>query len=65
MEAHKFNHIRQEATMCPHGRAYWRNLANMIEPSVCCGDAALCEITLSTCFCLQNAWDSTGYQQGL
>jgi len=35
---HKFNRIRQVAPVCPHGR----NLANTIEPSVCCGDAALC-----------------------
>ena len=24
--------------------------ANTIEPSVCCGDAALCQITLTTCY---------------
>jgi len=30
--------------------AYWRNLANTTEPSVCCGDAALCQITLTTCY---------------
>jgi len=29
---------------------YWRNLANTTEPSVCGGDAALCQITLTTCF---------------
>jgi len=46
---HKFNHIRQVAPMCPHGRTHWRHLANTIEPSVCCGDAALCQITLTTC----------------
>jgi len=28
--------------------AHWRHLANMIEPSVCSGDAALCQITLSS-----------------
>jgi len=27
------------------GRAHWRNLA-----SVCCSDAALCQITLTTCY---------------
>jgi len=29
--------------------AGWRHLANAIEPSVCYGDAALCQITLTTC----------------
>jgi len=29
--------------------AYWRNLANTIESSMCGGDAALCQITLTTC----------------
>jgi len=38
---HKFSLIRQLAPMCPHGRAYWHNLANTIEPSVCGGDAVL------------------------
>jgi len=46
---HKFNHICQVAPLCPHGRAYWRHPANTIEPSVCGGDAVLCEITLTTC----------------
>ena len=27
--------------------AHWRHLANMAEPSVCGGDAALCHITLT------------------
>jgi len=40
---HKFNHIRQVAPMCPDGRAHWRQLANTIEPSVCGGDAVLCQ----------------------
>jgi len=31
------------------GGAHWRNLANTTEPSVCGGDAALCQITLTTC----------------
>jgi len=30
-----------------HG-AHWRNLVNTIEPSVCGGDAALCQIILTT-----------------
>jgi len=33
---HKFSRIR-------------RHLANTIEPSICCGDAALCQNTFSTC----------------
>jgi len=46
---HKFNRIRQVAPMSPHGRAHWRHLTNTTEASVCCGDAALCQITLTTC----------------
>ena len=30
--------------------AHWRHLKNRIEPSMCGGDAALCQITLTTCF---------------
>jgi len=45
---HKFNRICQVAPMCLHGRAHWRHLSNTIEPSVCGGDAALCQITLTT-----------------
>jgi len=30
--------------------AHWRRLANTIEQPVCGGDAALCYITLTTCF---------------
>jgi len=30
------------------GAAHWRNLANTIEPSICGGDEACCQITLST-----------------
>jgi len=41
---HEFNHIRQVAPMCPHGRAHWRHLANITKPSVCGGDAVLCQI---------------------
>ena len=47
---HKFNRIRQVAPMCPNGKARWRHLANTIELSVCSGDAALCQITLTTCY---------------
>jgi len=47
---HKFNHIRQVAPVCPHGRAHWWHLANTAEPSVCGGDAVFCQITLITCY---------------
>ena len=40
--------------MCLHVRAHWRHLANTIEPSVCGGDAALCQITLTTCYYYYN-----------
>jgi len=30
--------------------AHWRHSANTTEPSVCGGDAALCQIALTTCF---------------
>jgi len=30
-----------------NGDAHWRHLANIIEPLVCGGDAALCQITLT------------------
>ena len=30
--------------------AHWRHMANTTEPSICGGDAALCQITLTTCF---------------
>jgi len=45
---HNFNRITQVAPMCRHGRAHWRHLANTIESSVCCSNAALCQITLTT-----------------
>jgi len=34
----------------PHGKAHWRHLANTIELSVCGGNAALCQITLTACY---------------
>ena len=38
---YKFNHICQVMPMCPNGRAHWHTyLVNMIEPSVCGGNAA-------------------------
>jgi len=30
--------------------AYWHHVVNTSEPSVCSGDAALCKITLTTCY---------------
>jgi len=30
--------------------AHWRHLANTTEPSICGGDAALCQITLTSCY---------------
>jgi len=30
--------------------AHWRHLANTTEPSVCGGDAALRQVTLTTCY---------------
>jgi len=30
--------------------AHWRHLKNTTEPSMCGGDAALCQITLTTCY---------------
>jgi len=47
---HKFGRIHQVAPMCPRVTAHWRHLANTTEPSVCGGDAALCQITLTTCY---------------
>jgi len=32
--------------------AHWRHLKNTTEPSMCGGDAALCQITLTTCYIL-------------
>ena len=42
---HKFHRIHQMVPIWCHAR--WRHLANMIEPFICGGDAALCQITLS------------------
>jgi len=43
-----------ESSMDPVNRvlyvgAHWRDLVNTTEPSMCGGDAALCQITLTTC----------------
>jgi len=35
-----------------HGGAHWRHLLNTIKPSMCSGDAAFCQITLTVCFFL-------------
>jgi len=43
---HMFSCIRPVAPRCPHRRAHWRHSANTTEPSVCCDDAALCQISL-------------------
>jgi len=37
--------------------AHWHHLANTTEPSVCDGDAALCQITMTTCFIITNTLD--------
>jgi len=47
---HKCPRIRHVAPMCPYGRTHWRHLANTIEQYVCGGDAALYQITLTTCY---------------
>jgi len=40
----------QSYSPCSANAPSWRRLANTIEPSVCGGDSALCQITLSTCY---------------
>ena len=35
--------------------AHWRNLTNTTEPSVCGGDVAFCQLTLTTCYSLHAA----------
>jgi len=32
------------------GGAHWRHVANTFEPSMCGGDAALCQVTLAACY---------------
>jgi len=50
---HKFNCICQVAPMCPPIWAHWHHLANTTtgKPSICGGDAVLCQITFTTCCC--------------
>ena len=43
---------RKEAQVQPYSPGVERHLANTIEPFICGGDAVLCQITLTTCFCL-------------
>jgi len=47
---HKFNRIRQVAPMCHHGRAHWREPVNTTVLLISEGNAALCQITLTTCY---------------
>jgi len=42
-------HGNQFLAFCIRG-AHWRHLVNMTEPSVCVGNVALCQITLTTCY---------------
>ena len=35
---------------CTRWGAHWRHLVNMTEPSICGSDAALCQVTLTTCY---------------
>jgi len=42
-------YAEEGGTPTPYMGAHWRNLGNTIEPSVCGGDAVLCQITLTTC----------------
>ena len=57
---HKLSCICQVAPMCPHGRAlhgraHWCHVANTIELSDCSSSAALCQITLTNCYCYYSA----------
>jgi len=41
---------------------HWRHLANTTEPSVCSGDVALCQITLTTyLFVCLECFDGVGW----
>jgi len=49
------------------GGSHWRNLANTIEPSMCGGDVAFCQITLTTCMPEMegsSGYGSPGYRVG-
>jgi len=42
--------------------AYWRNLSIAIEPFVCGrGDAAVCQITLTTLLVMAAVWNRAGH----
>ena len=43
-------HVRRRTIILVAG-AHWRLLIDAIEPSMCGGDAALRQITLTTCYC--------------
>jgi len=54
--------------------AHWHHLANLTEPSVCSGNAALCQITLTTClwlflhvfdFCFLSSSQEIGWEEHL
>jgi len=51
--------------VCPNRKAHWRHLANTIEPSVCGGDAVLCQITLTTCYYKANECRPVGVRESL
>jgi len=51
-----FYRVNQVAPMCPYGRAQWCHTANTTVPSICGGDAALYQLTLTTC---QNFFSDT------
>ena len=55
---HMFNHIRQVAPMCPHGRTHWRHLMNTVEPSICSSDAGAYVKLLWPLVLCDSCWDS-------
>jgi len=46
---------------CSRWGVHWRHLASTVEPSVCSGDAALCQITLTTCYRGYKPWLYASY----
>ena len=46
----KHEQVQSYSSSDANGRAHWRHLANTIELSVRGGDAALCQVTLTTCW---------------
>ena len=59
-----FHRIHQVAPICSHGRAHCRHLAYTFELSVCGSDAALCQITLTTCCIVVAARYAKTYRLG-